>query len=95
MREYIRRRVLEVSRHISETGDTVRETANLYDVSKSTIHKDVTERLAKIDTELLKEVRKVLNYNKAQRHIRGGEATRQKYLEEKEQPRHESDGNEK
>jgi putative DeoR family transcriptional regulator (stage III sporulation protein D) len=80
LKDYIRHRVLDVGEHISRTGATVREAARVYGVSKSTVHKDLTERLPKIDTELSQAVRKVLDYNKAQRHIRGGEATRRKYM---------------
>jgi len=79
VKDYIRRRVLEVSIYISETKATVRQAARVFGVSKSTIHKDVTERLPQIKKELAKAVRKVLEYNKAERHIRGGEATRRKY----------------
>lgn len=87
MKEYIWRRVLEVSRHISRTNDTVRETARLFGVSKSTVHKDVTERLPKIDHHLARQVKQVLEHNKAERHLRGGEATRKKYMEEEEKSR--------
>lgn len=82
MKEYIWRRVLEVSRHISRTNDTVRETARLFGVSKSTVHKDVTERLPKVDRQLARRVKRVLEQNKAERHLRGGEATRRKYMQE-------------
>ncbi|MFW5980402.1 MAG: sporulation transcriptional regulator SpoIIID [Halanaerobiaceae bacterium] len=84
MKDYIRKRVREVGHYIYETKATVRETAEIYGVSKSTIHKDVTERLLKIDPGLAKKVKKVLEYNKAERHIRGGEATRKKYKNMKE-----------
>jgi len=79
VKDYIRRRVLEVSIYISETKATVRQAARVFGVSKSTIHKDVTERLPQIKKDLAKAVRKVLEYNKAERHIRGGEATKRKY----------------
>ncbi|HHY61698.1 MAG: sporulation transcriptional regulator SpoIIID [Bacillota bacterium] len=79
MREYIRRRVLEITDHILETQATVRQTARLFNVSKSTVHKDVTERLPSIDKQLAKKVKKILDQNKAERHLRGGEATRRKY----------------
>ncbi len=81
MRDYIWRRVLEVSQYIAKTGSTVRDTANVFDVSKSTVHKDVSERLPQIDSRLADRVRGVLEHNKAERHIRGGEATRRKYAE--------------
>ncbi|NPV28727.1 MAG: sporulation transcriptional regulator SpoIIID [Firmicutes bacterium] len=79
MQEYIRRRVLEVSHYILESAATVRQTAQVFGVSKSTIHKDVTERLPKINPQLALQVRNILELNKAERHIRGGEATRKKY----------------
>lgn len=81
MRDYIWKRVLEVSQHIFRTKDTVRDTALLFGVSKSTVHKDVTERLPRVNPDLATRVKMVLEFNKAERHIRGGAATRQKYLE--------------
>jgi putative DeoR family transcriptional regulator (stage III sporulation protein D) len=81
VKDYIWNRVLEISRHIHRTRDTVRETAEVFGVSKSTVHKDVTERLPRINPELANEVKLVLDFNKAERHIRGGAATKQKYLE--------------
>ena len=80
-RMYIDRRAVELARYIIMTKDTVRGTAKKYGVSKSTVHKDITERLKKINPSLANEARKVLEENKAERHIRGGEATRKKYLE--------------
>jgi len=77
--DFIWKRVLEVSQYIYRTGATVRDTAREFGVSKSTVHKDVSERLPRINAELADQVRKVLDFNKAQRHIRGGEATRRKY----------------
>jgi putative DeoR family transcriptional regulator (stage III sporulation protein D) len=79
MQEYIRRRVMEVSGYILESSATVRQAAQVFDVSKSTVHKDVTERLPRIDGKLASKVRSILELNKAERHIRGGEATRKKY----------------
>ncbi len=84
MRNYIWKRVLEVGSYIAQTGATVRDTASVFGVSKSTVHKDVSDRLPQIDTVLAKKVRKVLERNKAERHIRGGEATRRKYAVKKE-----------
>jgi putative DeoR family transcriptional regulator (stage III sporulation protein D) len=81
VQDYIWKRVLDVSNHIFRTKDTVRETAMLFGVSKSTVHKDVTERLPRVNPELAAKVKQVLEFNKAERHIRGGAATRQKYLE--------------
>lgn len=81
MRDYIRRRVVDISRYIVETEATVRQAAAVFGVSKSTVHKDVTERLPRVSRELAKKVRKVLAQNKAERHIRGGEATKKKYMD--------------
>ncbi len=80
MKEYIERRAEEVARYIVRSNATVRETAKRFGISKSTVHKDITERLLKIDPVLAKEARKVLEINKSERHIRGGMATRAKYL---------------
>lgn len=79
MRDHIRRRVLEITDHMIQTKATVRQTARLFNVSKSTVHKDVTERLPSISKQLATEVKVILDQNKAERHIRGGEATRRKY----------------
>lgn len=86
MKDHIWKRVLEVSRYISRTKATVRDTARIFGVSKSTVHKDVTERLPRINRELAQRVKKVLEQNKAERHLRGGEATRRKYIEDAETP---------
>lgn len=79
MRDYIRKRVLDISQYIVETKATVRQAAMMFGVSKSTVHKDVTERLPRVNKELSKRVKRVLDKNKAERHLRGGEATRKKY----------------
>jgi putative DeoR family transcriptional regulator (stage III sporulation protein D) len=79
MRDYIRRRVLEVGAYILNTKATVRQAAEVFDVSKSTIHKDMTERLPRVNRDLARRVKRILENNKAERHIRGGEATRRKY----------------
>ena len=81
MREDIVDRVIDEANFIIETGATVRKTAKIFHFSKSTVHKDVTERLILINSILYKEVKSVLEKNLAERHIRGGEATRKKYLE--------------
>ncbi len=65
--------------YITETGATVRAAAKVFGVSKSTVHKDVTERLLKEDPALCRSVKTVLEKNKSERHIRGGLATRKKY----------------
>jgi putative DeoR family transcriptional regulator (stage III sporulation protein D) len=80
VRDHIWKRVLEVGEYILESKETVRDTAKRFGVSKSTVHKDVTERLPKINPQLAEKVRRVLENNKAERHLRGGEATRRKFL---------------
>ena len=80
MKDYIEERVLEVAAYVLETGSTVRNAANHFKISKSTIHKDLVERLREINPILAEDVKHVLDNNKAERHIRGGLATRQKYL---------------
>ena len=75
----IEERSVELAHYIIESKDTVRGAAKKFGVSKSTVHKDVSERLKKINTSLAKEVRVVLDENKAERHIRGGMATKRKY----------------
>ncbi len=73
-------RVYEIAQYVLDTGDTVRGAAKHFCVSKSTIHKDLTVKLRYLNPALYREVRAVLEKNKAERHLRGGEATRQKYL---------------
>ena len=73
-------RAAAVGRYIVESGATVRAAAAVFGVSKSTVHKDVTERLSQVNPTLAREARKVLDVNKSERHIRGGLATREKYL---------------
>ena len=80
MKNYIEERTIEVAQFIINSNATVRETAKRFGVSKSTIHKDITDRVEKINPNLAKEVRKVLEVNKAERHIRGGLATKEKYM---------------
>lgn len=70
---------MELAHYIIDTKDTVRGAAKRFGISKSTVHKDITERLKKINLSLAIEAKKVLDENKAERHIRGGEATRKKY----------------
>ena len=80
MKDYIEERAIEIANFIIEEKSTVRQTAKKFGVSKSTVHKDVTERLLQINPSLAKKARKVLDTNKSERHIRGGMATREKYL---------------
>ena len=79
MKAYIEKRAVEVANFIISSNATVRETAKKFGISKSTVHKDVTERLTKINPKLANEARKVLEVNKSERHIRGGLATKEKY----------------
>jgi len=79
MQEYIQKRVLDICSYILETQATVRQAAQVYQVSKSTVHKDMTERLPSLNKQLAQEIKAILEYNKAERHLRGGEATRRKY----------------
>ena len=82
MKDYIENRTLELANYIIENKSTVRETAKKFGISKSTVHKDVTERLMKINKFLAMNVKVVLDENKAERHIRGGMATKEKYKKE-------------
>lgn len=72
-------RAVILGEYILETGSTVRAAAKVFKISKSTVHKDVTERLRKDNPQLYREVKTVLEKNKMERHIRGGMATRRKY----------------
>ena len=79
MHDYIKERTIKIALHIVETRNTVRTIAKEFGVSKSTVHKDLTERLPEINPELASEVREILEYHKSVRHLRGGEATKVKY----------------
>ena len=79
MRDYIEQRAIEIGHYIIEEGTTVRKAAKKFGISKSTVHKDLTDRLFEIDPVLYKDARVVLDINKSERHIRGGKATREKY----------------
>ncbi|MBE7029382.1 MAG: sporulation transcriptional regulator SpoIIID [Clostridia bacterium] len=79
MKGNIEERACEIAVYIIEKKETVRNAAKVFNISKSTVHKDLTERLKKINKELFIKARDVLDLNKAERHIRGGEATRKKY----------------
>lgn len=79
MWDYITQRVIEEATYIIQSGATVRAAASHFGISKSTVHKDVTERLEHIDKELYAKVRSVLEKNLSERHIRGGIATKIKY----------------
>ncbi|WP_315116577.1 sporulation transcriptional regulator SpoIIID [uncultured Clostridium sp.] len=79
MKDYIEERVLEVANYIISSKATIRKTAKVFGVSKSTIHKDMTERLPKINPQIAEEAKIIMDYNKSERHIRGGKATKMKY----------------
>ena len=80
MKDYIEERAINIANYIIENNATVRQTARQFGISKSTVHKDVTDRLSQINPTLASEARKVLDVNKSERHIRGGLATKEKYL---------------
>jgi len=79
LKDYIENRVTEIAGFIVKERATVRKTASIFGVSKSTVHKDVTERLPKINPLMANKVKNVMDTNKAERHIRGGRATKLKY----------------
>ena len=81
MNKKIISRVIEEGNYIIETGKTVREMAEVFLISKSTIHNDLRERLLEIDSDLYSKVSSILQYHTDVRHIRGGESTRRKFLE--------------
>ena len=83
MKDYIERRVVLLAEFIMETKATVRSNEKKFGISKSTVHKDLSQRLPQCNALLYRQVRHVLDQNKAQRHIRGGIATRNKYLKDK------------
>ena len=79
MKDYIEERAISIANYIIDSNATVRQTAKAFGVSKSTVHKDVTDRLVQINPTLAKQARQVLDVNKSERHIRGGMATKEKY----------------
>ncbi|MBQ6494394.1 MAG: sporulation transcriptional regulator SpoIIID [Bacilli bacterium] len=81
MNKYIVNRVINEAKYIIDTGETVRDMALIFDVSKSTVHKDLRDRLLEIDIDMYKKVSKILSYHTDIRHIRGGESTKRKFLE--------------
>ena len=84
MKDYIEERAIHIANYIIENNATVRQTAKEFGISKSTVHKDVTDRLMQLNPALAAQARKVLDVNKSERHIRGGMATREKYLHQHE-----------
>lgn len=79
----VEKRCIEVGKYIRDTGATVRQAGAVFGISKSTVHIDVTKRLYELDRILYNEVNEILQENKAERHIRGGNATKKKYSEMK------------
>ena len=90
MRENVEDRSILLGRYLVEHQATVRSTAKQFGISKSTVHKDITERLCKVNHSLYLEVKQVLDVNKKERHIRGGLATREKYLLQHHHPEKEA-----
>ncbi len=82
-----RERSVVLGEYLLEHSATVREAARVFGISKSTVHKDVTERLRHVNSALYGEVQELLNKNKQERHLRGGEATRKKYTAERQTQR--------
>ena len=80
MKDYIEERAIGIAGYIIDHNTTVRQTAKAFGISKSTVHKDVTERLVQVNPSLAKQARKVLDINKSERHIRGGLDTREKSI---------------
>ncbi len=80
MHDRIQERCIRIGQYIADTGATVPGAARHFGVSKSSVHKDMDERLPRINQTLYRQVRSVLSYNESVRHLRGGEATRRKYL---------------
>ena len=85
MKTYIEERAIEIANYIIENNATVRQAAKNFGISKSTVHKDVTERLEQVNPSHAAEARKVIDVNKSERHIRGGMATKEKYAHQHEQ----------
>jgi putative DeoR family transcriptional regulator (stage III sporulation protein D) len=79
MQDYIRKRAVRVGLHIIATSDTIRQTADVFHFSKTVIHKDISERLPKINKDLYSAVRDILSQHEAQKHLNGGEATKLKW----------------
>lgn len=84
MRGLVKDRAERLGEYIAETGATVRATARVFNISKSTVHKDITKRLNRINPSLYRSVKRILERNKSERHIRGGNATKIKYKLKKE-----------
>lgn len=87
MKREVQTRVTEAAQYILKTGATVRACAEAFGVSKTTIHKDMRERLPGLDPAIARRVDRVLNKNREERHIRGGQATKEKYVRQREEAR--------
>lgn len=83
MKDYIEERAITLAQYIIEKRTTVRDAAARFNISKSTVHKDIVERLPRVNVSLAKAARAILDENKSERHIRGGFATKMKYLSDK------------
>ncbi len=81
MKGYIKERTLQVARYISGTQETIRQTAKVFNLSKSTVHNDLSKRLVVVDKEMYEQVKKILDKNFEEKHIRGGQATKNKFKE--------------
>ncbi len=84
MNRLITKRVIDIANHIIDTNDTIRETAKIFDISKSTVHKDIDKRLLEIDENKYKLVKEIMNEHLETRHIKGGESTRQRFLRKRQ-----------
>lgn len=84
MKDYIETRAVEIANYIIDNNATVRQTAKQFGISKSTVHKDVADRLVQLNPTLAAKARVVLDVNKSERHIRGGLATKEKYLHQRD-----------
>ena len=84
MNQILKNRVISLGQHIVKTGQTMRQTASVYGISKSTVHNDVSNKLKKIDFALYQKVQKILAKNFAEKHIRGGLSTKKKFLKSKQ-----------
>ena len=83
MKAYIKERTLQVAEYIVGTKETIRKAAKVFNLSKSTVHNDLSKRLAKVDKQMYEEVKKVLDVNFAEKHIRGGQSTKEKFCKKK------------
>lgn len=79
MKSYIKERTLQVATYIEDTEDTIRKTAQVFNLSKSTVHNDLSKRLKRVDENKYNRVQKILDKNFSEKHLRGGESTRKKY----------------